>query len=145
MSLDIERFDDKTALRVLQILARAQPEDEAPSVDELVQMLPSPVSADVASSPKDEGDLARAALLWLAQDPEQRQVIESLATGPSPERYAFDPGLGAVVCVLLLLKTKAVIERDKNGRWRLKVELIELKDGPLGAVINLMAKLAKKN
>ncbi len=143
MSLNIERLDDATALRVLQSMARAQPEDERPSVDQLAQALPSPAPDDAAGA--GEADLARATLAWLAEDPEQRLVIESLATGPPATRYAFEPSVGALMCVLLLLKTKAVVERDKEGRWRLKVELVELKEGPLGAVINLFTRLAKKD
>jgi hypothetical protein len=75
----------------------------------------------------------------------QRRLIASLAAALAPLRYAFDPSLGALVCVLLLLKTKAVIEHDKAGRWHFKAELIELKQGPLGVVLNLFAKLAKKS
>jgi hypothetical protein len=145
MTLDIERLDDATALRVLQTLARARPRDDVPDAGQLLHALP-PQLADAGSDPGvRDADLARATLGWLAQDAQQRRLIESLAAGPAPMRYAFDPSLGALVCVLLLLKTKAVIERDKAGRWHFKAELVELKQGPLGAVINLFAKLARKS
>lgn len=143
MDLDIEHLDDATAIRVLQTLARARPRADVPDPDELRHALPTPAGAGVDCDVRD-ADLARATLAWLAQDPEQRPVIESIASAPAPAHRAFDPGLGALFCVLLLLKTRAVIERDKDGRWRFKVELVELKQGPLSAVLDLVAKLAKR-
>lgn len=144
MSIEIEQLDDATALRVLNTLTRARPKVEVPDVAQLVRDLPPLTAATEPGSGVRDADLARAALVWWAQDAQQRQVIESIAAGSAPTRFVLDPGLGALACVILLLKTKAVIERDKEGRWHFKAELIELKQGPLGAVLDLFAKLAKK-
>lgn len=144
MALDIEQLDDATALRVLQTLARARPRTDVPDPDELRLALPTP-AAPAADCDVRDADLARAALAWLAQDPEQRRTIDSIASATAPAHRAFDPNLGTLFCALLLLKTKAVIERDKTGRWHFKVELVELKQGPLSTVLDLFAKLAKHN
>ncbi|MEI7733529.1 MAG: hypothetical protein WCO56_28425 [Verrucomicrobiota bacterium] len=144
MSIEIEHLDDETALRVLRALARARPKGDVPDVAQLAQILPPLTTGVEPSSGVRDADLARAALVWWAQDAPQARTIESIIAEPAPKPYAFDPGLGALVCVLLLLKTKAVIERDKDGRWHFKAELIELKQGPLGAVLNLFANLTKK-
>lgn len=145
MSIDIEKLDDATALHVLEALARAQPRAEVLDADQLSQSLTTLTSASAPAAPVSGADLARSTLVWLAQDPQQRRVIDSLvATPAAPTRFAFAPGLGALACVLLILKTKALIERDKDGRWHFKAELIELKQGPLGVVLDLFAKLAKK-
>jgi len=145
MSFDPEQLDDATALRVLRALARVQSRGETPDAAQLAQALPPLDSGTASDSPVSEGDLARATLAWLAQDPQQAQTIEALVAGPAPTRFfGFEPSMGTLLCVLLLLKTKAVVERDKEGRWRFKVELVELKQGPLSAVLGLWAKLAKK-
>ena len=145
MPIDIEQLDDTTALRVLEALVRTRPRDEVPDAAQLAQSLTARTSASATVVPASDADLARATLVWLAQDPQQRRVIDTLVAAPAaPARFAFVPGLGTLACVLLILKTKVLIERDKDGRWHFKAELIELKQGPLGVVLDLFAKLAKK-
>ena len=81
----IESLEDKHALRMLKSLAKAQ----APLVDapepspELAASLREQIQAAPETAPS-EGDLARAALLLLAGDPDHAPLIEARIREPDP-------------------------------------------------------------
>ena len=87
-----------------------------------------------------EGDLACAALLWLAESPRERQIVEDMITQEPPAHYGIGMGIGAIVAVLPILKAKGLVEY-KDGRWHSKIELTEMKERPLKSVLNLLGRL----
>jgi hypothetical protein len=141
---EIFDLDDETAIRVLETITRGQAHGETIGLKEATQLSTTwrEVVGDVGSddAPATDGDLARAALAWMATDPQQRKAIEAVIANPAPPRYGV-ASLGALLAVLLVLKTKGIVEY-KNGKWRIKVELVELKEGPLKIVFDLFAKLS---
>lgn len=120
----IQSLDDATARRVLATFARAQATPaETALTPELRQALrefaTGPETAAVSAS---EGDLARAALLLLADDPQQQPMLTALIEGPAPTRFGVLETVAIVSAVLVVLQTHVKFERDKAGRWSVKIE-----------------------
>lgn len=85
----IQSLDDATARRVLATFARAQANPaETALTPELRQALREfATSLETAAVSASEGDLARAALLLLADDPQQQSIITALIDGPAPAQF----------------------------------------------------------
>ena len=120
----IASLDDATACRVLATFARAQATPtETALTPELRQALrefaTGPETAAVSAS---EGDLARAALLLLADDPQQQPMLTALIEGPAPTRFGVLETVAIISAVLVVLQTHVKFERDKEGRWSVKIE-----------------------
>ena len=120
----IQSLDDATARRVLATFARAQATPaETALTPELRQALqefaPAPETAAVSAN---EGDLARAALLLLADDPQQQPMLTALIEGPAPTRFGVLETVAIISAVLVVLQTHVKFERDKEGRWSVKIE-----------------------
>ena len=120
----ISSLDDATARRVLATFARAQANPaETALTPELRQALrefaPAPEAAAAAAS---EGDLARAALILLADEPQYQPILTALIEGPAPARFGVLETAAVVSAILLVLQTHVKFERDKDGRWSIKIE-----------------------
>ena len=120
----IQSLDDATARRVLATFARAQATPaETALTPELRQswreFAPAPETAAVSAN---EGDLARAALLLLADDPQQQPMLTALIEGPAPTRFGVLETVAIISAVLVVLQTHVKFERDKEGRWSVKIE-----------------------
>ena len=96
--------------------------------------------ADVPSTkhPPTDGELARAALLLLADDPENREAIRALITGPQPEQFFGVELVAAVVAGLVVLQTRVKITRDKNGKYTFEIEKLPTKDGLLKDLVKAL-------
>jgi hypothetical protein len=70
-----------------------------------------------------EGDLARSALLLLASEPDYREGLAALMASPPPERMLGPwETMALASAVLVVLQTHFKFERDKQGRWTVKLE-----------------------
>lgn len=119
----IQSLDDATAHRVLATFARAQASlAEATLTPELRQALrefaTSPETAAVSAS---EGDLARAALLLLADDPQRQSILTALIEGPVPAQFGPVKNAAVITAVLLVLQLYVKFEYDKDGRWSIEI------------------------
>lgn len=87
-----------------------------------------------------EGELARQALLVLAEDPATRAAIESMATQPAAtlQKYDFGATVAIATAVLLVLQTHYKFERRPDGRWTITLEKKPTSDALLK---NLVQKL----
>jgi hypothetical protein len=76
-----------------------------------------------SSAAVTEEELARQALLVLAEDPETAAAIEALAAQPL-RRERFDLGLtvAVVTAAVVALQTRVQFERGEDGRWSVKVD-----------------------
>ncbi len=117
----IQSLGDADAKRILATFARHQPgyrdDSLSPQVTEALRNEP-----DLTAVYPSEGDLARAALLLLADDPTHRQIIETMVSNPPPERLGVVETAAVTSAVLFVLGTHVKIERDKDGRWTFKLE-----------------------
>ncbi len=94
---------------------------------------------DDCLQPVSEGDLARHALLILAEDPIYREPIRSFIQGPSPERFGIDAGtVWLIPAVLLVLQTHIKVRRNGAGKWEF---LLEKKSTDIELLKPLISKL----
>ena len=119
----IQSLDDATARRVLAAFARAQATPaETALTPELRQALqefaPAPETATVSAN---EGDLARAALLLLADEPQQQPMLAALIEGPAPTQFGPVKNAAVIAAVLLVLQLYVKFEYDKDGRWSIEI------------------------
>lgn len=69
-----------------------------------------------------EGELARSALLMLAEDPDQRDhIARSVDSGPM-KKFALVETAAVVSAVLLVLQTHIRLERRRDGKWSMMFE-----------------------
>jgi hypothetical protein len=130
--------DDSTAIYILRTIANARLNSGSSdssgqmqfnSTDPSSPQLRAALAAafdDAPHTPCSEGDLARAALDLLSQDPGYAEAIQVMAgqgsTPGSPERY-FDPtGIALTTAALLVLQTRVKFKRDNTGKWSVEVD-----------------------
>jgi hypothetical protein len=118
-------LDDVAAVALIQRYARAQPKTEVPTeLDEsaLDQLRAAAGLGLEPGATATGGELARAALLVMAADPERREGIKYLLDLSATERFAIVETALLVSAVLIALQTHVRYERDKEGNWTLKLE-----------------------
>jgi len=136
----IRGLDDSQAVRVLTTFARVRlraggvAETEwTPELDRaLRQDFPAEADAGRAAS-VSEGDLARQALLLLADDPENRDALTALIEGPPPDKYEVVTAgtVALVAAMLVVLQTHVLFERDRDGKIHIKIEKKPTRDSLL--------------
>lgn len=138
----IRGLDDSQAVRVLTTFARVRlraggvAETEwTPELDRaLRQDFPAEADAGRAAS-VSEGDLARQALLLLADDPQNRDALTALIEGPPPESFEFEfvtaGTVALVAAMLVVLQTHVLFERDRDGKIHIKIERKPTRDSLL--------------
>lgn len=141
----IEKLTDAAAIGVLEAVARGQGHGQTADTRQASSLAAAwketAGQEPAEAQPASEGDLARAALQWLSADAQSRTAITRMMDGPRPESFGVvGTGLGVIAAVLLLLKLKGVVEY-KDGKWHFKVELVELKEGPLKIVFENLSRL----
>ena len=135
----IQNIDSARALQILAIVCRShrnqQPSALTPNLrKELALTFDLP---DAASEPVSDEELAKQALLLLAEDPERRAAIETMAAQPELGRQKFDMGLtiGLTAAVLLVLQTHVRFERHEDGKWSVKIEKKPTSDALLKSLV----------
>ena len=130
--------DDAQAVRVLATFARAwlraggvAETEWTPELDRaLRQDFPAEADAGRAAS-VSEGDLARQALLLLADDPQNREALAALIEGPPPESFEVVGTVALFAATLVVLQTHVLFERDRDGKIHIKIEKKPTRDSLL--------------
>ena len=119
----ISSLDDATARRVLDSIARAQSASaETALTPELRRALQEfATGPETAAIPASDGDLARAALLLLADDPQQQPILTALIEGPAPAQFGPAKNAAIIAAVLFVLQLYVKFEYDKDGRWSIEI------------------------
>jgi hypothetical protein len=118
-------LDDATALRVLSSIARSRLQAGAeppPATSEVQAALKEAFPVVPPSAPLSEGDVARNALQLLAEDPPTREAILTLSQGPAPQSYDAGMAVALFTAAVIALQTYVRLERDKHGKWTVKIE-----------------------
>ncbi len=129
----IRGLDDARAVRVLKAFAKprlhAGGEAETTWTPELEQALRREFPAEAGAARAvavsvSEGDLARQALLLLADDPQNREALTFLIENPPPQQFEFVTAgtVALITAALIALQTHVSFERDKDGKFEIKVE-----------------------
>jgi len=122
---EILRMDDATAVRVLKTIAKAHVDiaGENPEMtDEMCRGLEEAFGVESGDGAPAEAELARAALLVLAQDVQMQQHIKALAASGNRRSMAIDPAsaIGLSAAAVFVLNTAGKI-RNVDGKWEFEV------------------------
>jgi len=136
----IMRLEGDRARRILDIVARHR--RVAGPAPGLTPALRTELAAafgltEAAFPPVPEEDLARQALLVLAEDPASAAAIQSMAAQPqgAPQKFDFGASLAVTTAVLIVLQTHLQFERHKDGTWTLKLEKKPTSDALLKGLV----------
>ncbi|HUI81602.1 MAG TPA: hypothetical protein VLY24_26940 [Bryobacteraceae bacterium] len=140
--------DDTTAIHILKTVARARLQSEASELPSMADLSSALTAAfdNPAPSPTSEGDLARAALDVLSQDPAFAEPIRIMASQPAapPPRYT-DPGTIAVItAALLVLQTRIKFKRDHSGKWSFEVDKKAASDSAVKLLVQRLLSMLGK-
>jgi hypothetical protein len=117
----IRKLDDVTAQSILGVIARFRTALVSGKVDwtaDLRQALASEFGAEPAMTSVSDGELARQAFLVLAEDPDTRNAIETMASQPqSLQKFDFGASIALTAAVLVVLQTRVKIERCRDGKY----------------------------
>jgi hypothetical protein len=117
----IQTLSDVDAQRILTTIARNQPGyGDSTRSPELIAVLRH--EPDLMATAASAGDLARAALLLLADDPQYRPIIDVMISQPPAERFALVETAVVMSAVLFVLGMHINIERNARGTWTVKIE-----------------------
>lgn len=140
----IQNLDDATAIRVLRTFATARRRDGDYHTDwspELRQTLVESTDALDTSDAVGEGELAREALLLLADDPENHPSLTALIEGPPAQSFLDATTIAVGVAALIALQTHVKFERTKDGKFHFKIEKKPL---PLDLIRKLLTFFSQK-
>lgn len=125
MDRAISQLSDEDAIAVLRSLSEIFEAGQAATpaiLREHVEALARCFGAGFAGTPVSDGDLARQALELIADDPEKRRIIATIAQNLPTGRQRFDvTGFLLVTGVVTVMQTYVHITRDKDGRWTVEI------------------------
>ncbi|HEY6250896.1 MAG TPA: hypothetical protein VI685_13125 [Candidatus Angelobacter sp.] len=144
----IQDLDDNKARKILSAVVRSHAGSGAgmpPLSGDLKTVLIREFQIAPGTRPVSGGELARQALLVLAEDPATRAAIETMAANWDDSRQKFDFGasLGIAAAVLLVLQTHIKFEKTPDGKWSLKVEKKPTSEGLLKALVEKLINFHK--
>ena len=140
----ITSLDDATAKRVLDTIAQARLGGRDLETDLTVgirEALQDHFAVTASPGASSEGDLAREALLVLAEDPQVKEQIVAMAEGGATHRFAIGTTLAMTTAALLVLQTYVRFERKESGKWSLVIEKKPTKDGLLKPMVQKLVSL----
>jgi hypothetical protein len=139
-------LDDATAIQILTAIAHARLRLAAPDIAPTPDVRAALAAAfdHPAPTAPSEGDLARAALDMLAQDPAFAEPIRLMASQPpaASQRY-LDPAsaIALTTAALMVLQTRVKFKRDSSGKWSFEVDKKASSDGALKLVVQHLLSL----
>jgi hypothetical protein len=139
--IDLARLDDATAQRILATIARARSASTPEDSPEFQQALADEFKIAPSPTGISAGELAREALIVLAEDPATRLAIDSMAREQAPaglQKYDGGATIALGVAAYFALSTAIDIQRDKQGKWSFKMKV---KPASEAAVKKLVEKL----
>jgi hypothetical protein len=127
---------DEDAIRIFKAVAEARLQTAAtpppPGWEDLLRR----ELGGLSGTPASAGDVARAGLELLKQDPEFAGPIEVMsrqaATASGSVQNYFDPvSIALTAAALLVLQTRVKFKRNQTGEWSLEIEKKPSSDGVL--------------
>jgi hypothetical protein len=147
MPEELQKLDDLTAQSILKVIARSRSDTGPEKVDwtaDLRQALASEFDAKPVTTQVSEGELARQALLVLAEDPDTRIAIETMAAQPqSLQKFDFGASIALTAAVLIVLQTHIRFERGTDGKYNLLVEKKPTSDALLRSLVQKLVSYIK--
>jgi hypothetical protein len=140
----IQTLSDADAQRILTTFARNQPgySDNTLSPELTTALQHEP---ELTATAANTGDLARAALLLLADDPQHRPIIDAMVSQPPAQRLGLVETAAIIGAVLFVLGTHIKVERNTRGTWTFKVEKQPTDPTLLKALMGKLLGFARKD
>lgn len=146
LSSAISSLDGTTAVRILAAVTR--PYLRGPNIGvewtpEMARGLCAELGVTPADAPASAGEIARQALLLLAQEPDKAGPILAMIRNPAPRQFAVDPVSGTLLVTFALFALQSHIEfsRDKQGKWEFKFKKAPTKSNVVGPLIKKLVAL----
>ena len=148
MSDTIRNLDDLAAQHILAVIVKSRAHSSAEGIpwnSSLRQALAGEFQLEPGATPVSEAELARQSLLVLAEDPETRKAIETMAAAAeqSPQKFDFGATIGITAAVLFVLQTHIKFDRQPDGKWSLQVEKKPTSDALLKGLVQKLISYAK--
>jgi hypothetical protein len=147
MAVSIQTLDDATAIRIVKRIAGLRPApggERLALTPDLGEALVDEFQITGAAGEKvSEGELARQALLVLAEDPEMAKSIDRMASTPPEGAQTFDFGIGLTVAVLIVLQSHVKFNRRPDGKWSLSLEKKPTSDSLLKGLVQKLVSFTK--
>jgi hypothetical protein len=139
-------LDDATAIQILTTIAQARLRPAAPDIAPTPDLRAALAAAfdNPAPTAASEGDLARAALDFLARDPAFAGPIDVMASqSPAASQRYFEPVSTIVLttAALLVLQTRVKFKRDHTGQWPFEIDKKALSNGALKLLVEHLLSL----
>ncbi|GBC60612.1 hypothetical protein DENIS_1569 [Desulfonema ishimotonii] len=140
MQNQIKTLDDTAAANILNTIAQSRMrtgEYQTEITPEMIQALETAFDTAPSSETVSPGDLARNALLLLAEMPEYQAPLSALLNGPRSKTFGLDPltATAVITAALVVLQTHVKIERDKKGKVSVLIEKKPTKDTLLKPIV----------
>src|SRR5450759_419003 len=140
MTDTICNLDDLAAQHILEVIARSRAHgstEDVPWNSSMRQALAGEFQIEPEGAQVSEGELARQALLVLAEDPETRNAVETMASAAEavPQKFDFGATIGLTAAVLFVLQTHIKFERRPDGKWSLQLEKKPTSDALLKGLV----------
>jgi hypothetical protein len=118
---------DEDAIRILKAIAEAQLHAGATPLPPGWEDLLKRELGDPSGTPASEGDVARAGLELLKEEPEFAGPIDVMtrqaARAPgSAQKYPDPVTIALMTAALLVLQTRVKFKRNQTGEWSLEIE-----------------------
>jgi hypothetical protein len=146
--MNLQTLDDQTALSIFSSIVRAQAEPAGPAIEwtpDLERALTQEFMLQPEPAKVTPGDLARQALLLLAEDPATRSAIETMAAsaaqGAQPQKFDAGATVAIVAATLIVLQTHIRFERAATGKWKLTIEKKPTSDALLKGLVQKLVSL----
>ena len=136
----IEQIDDAEAVRILDTLRQHALNADESVTDcptELREALQAEFGVPTEPSPASEGDLARAALALLAENPQLATNIQAMISQPAARAFSSVETALVVTACLIALQTRVRFHRQKDGQWTFTLDKPSSSEG-------LITRLAQK-
>lgn len=155
------KLDDNSAIQILRTVAQARLRPGATGVAASPDVLDAPALPDVSElrsvlgcafgnqeeTRVSEGDLARAALDVLSQDPAFAEPIQTMARQAAAgapawsQRYLEPATIALSTAALLVLQTRVKFKLDHERKWSLEIDKKAASDGTVKLLVQRLLSL----
>ena len=138
---------DDSAIYILKTIAQARLESSSAEPTPTPDLRAALVAAfgNPSTASASEGDLARAALDLLAQDPAFAEPIRLMASQPAPPQRYLDPAtIALTTAALLALQTRVKFKLDHNRKWSIEIDKKSAGDSALKLLVDRLLSFVGK-
>ena len=146
LTLAVSALDDEAAVRILAAVVRVHrrgTDTGEERAHESARALCEELRVAPLDIPASAGEIAREALLLLAQEPDKSGPIGAMIRNPVAQRFGLDPVSGTLLITFALFALQSHVEfsRDKEGHWEFKFKKVPSKGNVVGPLIKKLAAL----